>query len=68
MGNKVISCMDPYQKTEDILSKAGFTGFYAFFLRPDGPRELPFLPGAAPPTGSIVSGLSQEGEVRQPRD
>ena len=27
------------QKTEDILSKAGFTGFYVFFLRPDSPRE-----------------------------
>ena len=32
--------MDPYQKIEGILSKAGFTGFYAFFLRPDHPGEL----------------------------
>ena len=33
------------QKTsiEGILSEAGFTGFYAFFLRLDLPRELPFL-------------------------
>ena len=30
-----------YQKIEDIFSKAGFTGFYVFFLRPDRPRELP---------------------------
>ena len=37
LGNKLISCLGPYQKTEDILSKAGFTGFYAFFLRPDHP-------------------------------
>ena len=33
--------MDTYQKIEDILSKAGFTGFYAFFLRPDHAREPP---------------------------
>ena len=33
--------MDPYQKIEDILSKVGFTGFYAFFLRPDHPGEPP---------------------------
>ena len=33
--------LDPYQKTEDILNKADFTGFYVFFLRPDHPRELP---------------------------
>ena len=43
LGNKLISCLDPSQKTEDILSKAGFTGFYAFFLRPDSPGELPVL-------------------------
>ena len=39
MGNKLISCLDPYQKTEGILSKAGFTGFSVFFLRPDHPGE-----------------------------
>ena len=27
---------------ENILSKAGFTGFYAFFVTPDAPRKLPF--------------------------
>ena len=59
--------MDPYQKIEDILSKAGFIGFYAFFLRPDRPGELPVPAQAALPFG-IVSGLSQAGEVRQPRD
>ena len=59
---------DPYQKTEDILSKAGFTGFYVFFLRPDGPWGIcPFQHRTAPPS-VIVSGLSQAGEVRQPRD
>ena len=26
-------------KIKGILSKAGFRGFYAFFLRPDCPRE-----------------------------
>ena len=40
MGNKLISCLDPYQKIEGIRSKAGFTGFYAFFLRPDRLTEL----------------------------
>ena len=33
--------LDPYQKTEDILSKAGFAGFYVFFLRPDQPGGPP---------------------------
>ena len=56
------------QKTEDILSKAGFTGFYVFFLRPDHPQGIiPFQNRSAPPS-VIVSGLSQAGEVRQPRD
>ena len=40
MGNKLILCLDPYQKIEGILSKAVFTRFYAFFLRPDRPGEL----------------------------
>ena len=57
------------QKTsiEGILSEAGFTGFSAFFLRPDCPRNHLFQPRAAPTSG-IVSGLSQAGEARQPRD
>ena len=42
LGNKLISCLDPYQEFEGILSKAGFIGFYAFFLRPDHPGEPPF--------------------------
>ena len=42
LGNKLISCLDPYQRIEGILSKAGFTGFYAFFLKPDHPGESPF--------------------------
>ena len=54
MGNKLISCSDPYQKTEGILSKAGFTEIYAFFLRLDSP----FQHRAALPS-VIVSGLSQ---------
>ena len=37
-GNKLISGLDPYHEIE-CISKAGFTGFYAFFLRPDLPRE-----------------------------
>ena len=41
MGNNLILCLDPYQKIEGILSKAGFTGFYAFFLRPDHHGESP---------------------------
>ena len=41
LGNKLISCLDPYEKIEGILSKAGFIGFYAFFLRPDCPGEPP---------------------------
>ena len=36
-----MSCLDPYQNIDDILSKAVFIGFYAFFLRPDHPREPP---------------------------
>ena len=47
LGNKLIPCIDPYQKFEGILSKAGFTGFYAFFLRPDCPRE-PTLSSTGP--------------------
>ena len=39
LENKLISCFDHYQKIEGILSKAGVTGFYAFFLRPDHPGE-----------------------------
>ena len=35
--------MDPYQKIECILSKAGFIEFYVFFLRPDHPGE-PLVP------------------------
>ena len=38
MGNKLISCLDPYHLNWGI-SKVGFTGFHAFFLRPDHPRE-----------------------------
>ena len=38
LRNKLIPCMDPSQKMEGILSKAGYTGFYVFFLRPDCPR------------------------------
>ena len=38
LRNKLIPCMDPFQKMEGILSKAGYTGFYVFFLRPDCPR------------------------------
>ena len=47
MGNKLISGLDPYQKTEGILSKAGFTGFYVFFLSPDILGNHPFLPRAS---------------------
>ena len=36
---QLISWLDPYQKIEGILSKAGFIGFYVFFLRPDCPGE-----------------------------
>ena len=36
---QLISWLDAYQKIEGILSKAGFIGFYVFFLRPDCPRE-----------------------------
>ena len=39
LGNKLISCLDHYQKIEGILNKAGFTGFYVFLLRPDHPGE-----------------------------
>ena len=59
--------MNLYEKIEGILSKAGFTGFYSFFLRPDRPSEPPIPAQAALPSG-IVSGLSQVGEVRQTRD
>ena len=41
LGNKLISCLDPYQKIEDTLSKAGFTGLHVFVLRPDLPGEPP---------------------------
>ena len=55
--------MDPYQKIEGILSKAGFIGFYVFFLRPDRLGE-----SALSNTGLycplyFVSGLNQAGEV-----
>ena len=63
LGNKLTSSFDPYQKTEDILSKAGFTGFYAFFLGPDHPEESALFQHRAAPPSVIVSGLSQAGEV-----
>ena len=59
--------MDPYHLLEGI-SKIGFIGYFAFFLSPDHLRE-PALSSTGPhPTSSIVSGLRQAGEVRQPRD
>ena len=68
LGNKLISCLDSCEKTEGILSKAVFTGFFVFCLRPDGPQGIcPFQREDVPPS-VIVSGLSQAGEVRQPRD
>ena len=47
--------MDPYQKTDGI-SKVGFIGFYAFFLRPDHLGDLPF-PEEGVSTSGFVSGL-----------
>ena len=41
-GKQLLSRSYPYQKIEDILSKAGFTGFYVFFLRPDAQGNPPF--------------------------
>ena len=38
LGNKLIPCLDPYQKIEGI-SKVGFIGFYVVFLRSNCPRE-----------------------------
>ena len=60
--------MDPSQKIKGILSKAGFTGFYAFFLMPDCPKETRPFQHRAAPTSSIVSDLNWVGEVRQSRD
>ena len=50
------------------ISKAGFTGFYAFFLRPDCPGDSALSSTRLHQPSVIVSGLSQAGEVRQPRD
>ena len=63
MGNELISCLDPNQKIEDILSKAGFTGFYAFFLGPDHPEESALFQHRAAPPSVFVSGLSKLGRV-----
>ena len=60
--------LGPYQKIEDILSKAGFTGFYVFFLRPDHPGESVLSKHRAALPSMIVSSLTQAEEVRKPRD
>ena len=60
LGNKLISCLDPYQKIEGILSKAGFTGFYAFFLRPDHPgKNALFSTGPHPPPAWFQAQVEQ---------
>ena len=66
MGNKLISCLDPYQKIEGI-SKVGFIGFLHSFLGLISLGNLPF-----PAQGHThlwhCFWLKSGREVRQPRD
>ena len=55
------------RKSRTFLGKQVSQDFMHSFLGLITPGNCPFLPRTAPPSG-IVSGLSQVGEVRQPRD
>ena len=55
------------RKLRTFLAKQVSQDFMYSFLDLITLGNHPFLPRAAPPSG-IVSGLSQAGEVRQPRD
>ena len=54
--------MDLYQKIEGILSKAGFTGFYAFFLRPDCPGELALSSTGQHPLPALLQASVRQGK------
>ena len=55
------------RKLRTFLAKQVSQGVMYSFLGLIAPGNHPFLPRAAPPS-VIVSGLSQAGKVRQPRD
>ena len=67
LGNKLISCLDLIRKLRAFLVRQVSQDFMYSFLGLIAPGNCPFLPRAAPPS-CIASGLSQAGEVRQPRD